>query len=363
MKKTVLSFLLVTILAACSSSESTTTTDSQLDDLIHAWVDLYSNEWLPDVQEKAVAFDAEIDLYCSDAELNTIEASQTAWITLNTAWQKVRVLNSLTFTDESQTLGSVSLATRIHTGHEFDTVDGASAVSAYLLDPSTPEDLFNGNANLQGMPALEYVLFSGDIDVSQSCEGLQKISDNLLLVFNTLIDTWQENKEDLKYPAEVVGGFTSEVDVVEDFLNGLYAYLREINRYKLEIPLGFSSGVIETERAESRYSEQTLVTLEANYAAFKFLFLDGDYNLSTFLNSVGRTDINTELNQIFTVIDTSLSTIETEVQNTVISDQEDSDYQRYKALFDASTELVVLFEEGIIPAAGATENFNKTDGD
>lgn len=361
MKKIALTFCVV--LAGCSSSESTTTSYDHSADLIKSWTQLYSDSWINESKQFAVDLDEKITVYCEDTDLNTIDDSQDAWIALNTSWQKVRVLNSKAFSDTPQTLGSFSLATRMHTGHEFETQNGAASVNAYILDQSSPAVLFDGNANLQGIPALEYILFEESVDTALACSAAMNIAENVIFTLDTLKTTWQEQLGDLLAPAEVVGGFTSNIDVVEDFLNGLYAYLREINRYKLEIPLGISSGSLAPQKVESVYSQQSLETLKANYAGFRYLFLEGDYNLKNLMIIVGRTDLATQLEAILDSVDAELSSIQSEIQDLVISVQDDSDYQAYVRIHDATNDLVVLFQEGVIPAAGAIENFNKNDGD
>lgn len=161
---------------------------------------------------------------------------------------------------------------------------GAKQIRKLLAekDPTllAPEKFRRSSTAVQGLPALERLLFSKDVQVSAfydqgkatyRCQLTQAISKNIKNISSNLLKEWQEKyKVTLLSPSEENESFSSHKEVASIFLKEVATQLQASYDQKFKRPLNVKH--FRAKRAESWRSGRSLRNITLNIESAEQLF-------------------------------------------------------------------------------------------
>jgi Predicted periplasmic lipoprotein len=362
--KTLLPLVGLYLLTACGATSTTTHSANEAAsfNVLNEWGDLYGQSYLPDFTAHTDTLHEALAEYCEQASADQLNDAQQAWLASHSSWQTLRVINVAPLTDGLPTYGD-----RIHGGNLFGGA-GVTAVDA-LLNKALPVDsIGRGSVLVQGLPALEYILFE-KIPMQglnqHQCLWAQGIAENLFTMATQLQAQWLANVQDFKHPTEVAAGYIDRTQVLADVLNGVNERIEIVARYQLNYPVGIDHAVPELFALEGRFSGESFHVIANNIAGLKRLMSGGEYNLRTLLEDVGagahahslQTIVDRLEMQLLVIaaFDVDVLSIDTGSDNPVRS--------AYIQLHDDLISLSALLFDHVIDAVGGTALFNSVDGD
>ena len=233
--------------------------------------------------------------------------------------------------------------------------------------PLTQPVIANRSVGVQGLPALEYLLFFiGGLDDPDEgprrCELAGAIAANVSLLATETGAPWQEGGSFIDDFVNARGDFMEGDDVLVAILEALGIQSEFIADRKLKPAL---PAYRNAEGLESHYAEYSATNIAANLTAFRRLFdsiAPDAYRLRDYLERAHEADEVSALladqldaaRQALDVIEGSGSSLEE-----VVSERSSSDVE---ALYDAFQDLADLSVEAAV-AAGVELGFNFQDGD
>ncbi len=241
---------------------------------------------------------------------------------------------------------------------------GSRQLDALLAaaDPAVlaPEAFAQQSVGVQGLPALEQLLFSeGALASLQSqpyrCQLVKAITYNVNDIAGGVAQRWRDEFRTTVATADERGFFESAQDATIDYLKAVVESIRRIQQQKLEAPLGDSQAAARERRAEAWRSDQSVPHLRSNIAALAALFNDSTPALS----SVLVPDDLPAIGQAFAKLQQDLAAAP-DSMNAALKTPEG-----YAALVLVRDDLDVLFEllEGAVKKTDLYLGFNSLDGD
>lgn len=316
------------------------------------------------LQNCAKQLEAAIDEYCAapGPDLSMVEA---AWRATMRAWQRVQHL----------AVGPVEEANRRFRLQFFP--DSNEAVERGVDNALAGEDaldqkvIANRSVGVQGLPALEYLLFSiGGLDDAvagpRRCELAGAIAANVRVVTMEISGEWQEGGGFIEDFVNARGDFSDADDVLASIFESLAVQAETIADRKLKPAL---NNFRDIHGLESRYAEHSAANISANLVAFRRLFASdavGFYRLRDYLERVHRDEagsIPADIVAQFDAAEAVLKTIEKSGHSLedIVAGQA-SVAVDLNALEQAFQRLADLGAEAAI-AAGVEIGFNFQDGD
>ena len=267
-----------------SLPSTTPATSSTIDDEYGLWLTDLSNKMiLPGymvMQDYAEILLTESQDFCalSSPSDNDLLPLQNAWAVFNESWQYMQWLKVGPVLEESR-LFRVQLWP--------DSNDAVSRnIGNLLLEPNeiTSEMVANQPVGAQGIPALEYLLFTtGDDsilsanDKDKRCQAVEGIAQNLANISTSLYQGWLSS--DGNYIEQVTSGtgdFTSRKDAAEELVTNWLEQIEKVKDEKMLEPLAINAPGLP-HLIEFTLSEQSLTSIKINLNTFKDLFtaMDG----------------------------------------------------------------------------------------
>ena len=300
----------------------------------------------------------------SSADLVTL---QQDWQRFNGAWQQIQWLKVGAVVEDDRLL-------RIQLWpDENDAV--SRGVDALIAEQFviTAEYVSGENLGAQGIPALEYLLFSEvssdslltATDRQKRCEVSSAIAQNLLNMSTDITADWQATGGN--YRAEFVAGkgdFTSVKNALEELTTNWLQHIEIVEDTKLNEVLGGSSPG-NARDAEHYLSDKSLTSIDINIHSFLSIYTndDGlgfDSILADFLE---QQTINQEITASLTTI---VAQIEQINQNFDSYETMLADAAGREALTDVVSEMRVLIDLIDVTFTQALDlnlGFNSSDGD
>jgi predicted lipoprotein len=361
--KKVIPLLGIYLLTACGATSTTTSSTSSANfDVLNEWGELYAQSYYPSFEAQSKALNEALVEYCLQASDKQLSNVQQAWFASHQSWQTLRIINVGPLKD-----GFPAYGDRIHAGNLFDD-DGVTAVDDLLNKEPLVASIANDSVLVQGMPALEYILFDKIPALALSpsqCLWAQGIAENLYSTAMELHTQWLENLADFKNPAQITSGYTDRTQVLTAVLNGINEYIEIIARYKINRPMGIENAVPDLSSVEGRFSGDSFLVIAKNIAGLKRLLIGGEFNVITLLENVGGTQYIHTLQTIMGSLDAQLVIIEAAGIDVLSIDTGSDNPVRgaYIQLHDDLTALSALLFDHVIDAVGGTALFNSVDGD
>lgn len=153
-------------------------------------------------------------------------------------------------------------------------------------DALKPENFSRASTAVQGLSALERILFAKDIEASKfqsdaaskgkanyRCQLVQAIAVNLATISTDLLKDWQSSyQEAIKVQGDVNDFYTSHKEVASVFLKEVATQLQAVYDQKFKRPLGKR---FRPKRAESWRSGRSLKNITENLESAEALFQIG----------------------------------------------------------------------------------------
>lgn len=312
-----------------------------------------------DLQSCAEELETAVKEYCAapTADRSLLE---NAWRGAMRAWQLVQHIKVGPVEEDNRDFRMQFYPDR---GKVVDNVDDVLAGT----DPLTPESIANKPVGAQGLPALEYLLFSiGGLDDAEAgprrCELAGAIAANVRTMATGISGAWQDGGAFIEDFVNARDYFMSGDDVLVAILESLGRQAEFIADRKLKQALPAYRNV---EALESHYAENSAANIGANIDAFWRLFdaLAPDaYRLRDYLERAHDAGEVTALiadelargQAALNVIEDSGYSLEA-----IVEDHESRDVE---PLYDSFQELSDLSVEAAV-AAGVELGFNFQDGD
>ena len=302
----------------------------------------------------AAQLQQDVDDYCGVAEGN-IAVSQATWLAAMSAWQSIQLVN----------FGPADEELRLRIQFYPDERGlVAEQLEAMLADeqPISEARIASATAPVQGLPAMEYLLFSAVSlerlavaeNRSRSCAALGAITAHLASRAAGLSTAWQ---------AAAATQASKDIDGVADLAGAVVAQVVILRDDKLGVPLGIRNGNLpQAEACESALSRSSISNLYNGLSGMERLFTGlGDRpGLDDALISAGVIDY---LKAILRAITESQHALEGLSLPLCEGIADEAGREQLFALFDGSLrDLRDLMQQ--LPAQLAiSTGFNANDGD
>lgn len=209
--------------------------------------------------------------FCAQVDERSVASFQSAWHDAMDAWQGVQHIRfgpityfnwqyRLQFWPDDRGIGSRQLTALI-----------AAQDDAAL----TPDAFGNQSVGVQGLPALESLLFSEDavseLQDGYRCTLAQAIGRNIGDIAMGVDQRWREEFSLTMRMEDDSTWFEDEQDVTTELLKALIETLPLLSEQKLALPLGDAREAARPRRAESWRSERSLRNIRTNVAALSAL--------------------------------------------------------------------------------------------
>ena len=215
-----------------------------------------------------------VDDFCATPEaMNEVRA---AWHNAMDAWQSVQHIR----------FGPVSYFNWQYRLQYWpdERATGQRQLTALLAeeDPAILDEAVfaDQSVGVQGLPALEILLFGEDSDTLQGgsyrCQVAQAIAHNIADISQDIATRWQEEFRSTLLLDDDSGWFRDHSDASTELLKALVESVPLLTTQKLALPLGENAERVRLRRAESWRSARSLRNIQLNVAALHDLYQGQD---------------------------------------------------------------------------------------
>ena len=251
---------------------------------------------------------------------------------------------------------------------------GARQLKALLAaeDPEIlPREAFaRASVAVQGLPAVERLLFEKDVDAaafgsgqgpSYRCELVVAIADNLARMADGILRAWTTERRPYRELASTADNgneaFASSEELAGLFLRDLRTALQTVADLKLERPIGADAARAKPKRAESWRSERSLKNIQINLEVARELYVTGFASALTAGEQTAQLD-----RRIQAVFDEVIGMTESDSPlKGLVADPEQR--PRIERLLASVRSLEKTVSAELPGALGLTIGFNALDGD
>lgn len=303
---------------------------------------LLENE-LTDFQTEIDAFKAQPD---ADALLNMQEAFKESYL----QWQRL----------DFMPIESAMDAYLVESANTYPTK--AELIESNIADENTNLEAIN-QLSAQGFPALEYLLFTKEIEYLSDAKTMAYIdllSNRLADKVRSTTDGWQAQENDFINNSGSDGGSS-----ISTLFNALVKNFEQRTRdAKIGIPAGVrTDNVLQPKQCEALHAAYSLRLLQANISALRDFFNgtadEGFDNYLDYLKSEkDGQPLSTAINAQFDAINESIEAIGWPLSESLITD-------KLPAInaFNEMQKMVVLLKVDMAPELGILINYADNDGD
>jgi len=296
--------------SSSSETNNNPTPDAKLTAQQQALTDI-ANAVIPVLQNsntQALSLANAIDAYCDEVAVSsanvasTLATAQSTWQAAMTAWQQAEVMNFGPSFDG----GNNSIRERIYSWPAKSScfVDGALVdydddTAGFDINSQTPRRI--------GLDALEYLLYSNDLDHTCStdssttsptngawnirtdadrslarCEYAKIVANDVAAQTTALLNDWQGAGDNYFQQLSTAGStssrYSSATEALNEISDALFYLDTEVKDMKIAEPAGISADCASTscpETVESTYANQSLANIKANLQGFLAVLNNG----------------------------------------------------------------------------------------
>ncbi|MDG9666322.1 imelysin family protein [Hahella sp. CR1] len=306
---------------------------------------------------------AKASALCEATNAQSLEQAQQAWRDVMQTWMSVSLIQFGPLQEQDRRLRMQSWPIREKLLER--AVEGLASGSDPLLDA-----INNGSIAIQGLPAVEYLLFGKDaLNKLQSadygarrCQALTAIADHSVTLATELEKEWTDGFGDnFENPFEADGDLSVPQEGVDEYLNGLMTGIQQITANKVAAPLGLEGRAAKLKALESFHSRNSIANIRHNLSALRRFYMGGDgYGFDDFLLSRDNAAMHKKVTGLLDEVDAQLAQIDFALEDAV-NDAEKT--AKVKKLHEALRQLQATVEKELFPAIGVTRDFNSEDGD
>jgi len=299
--------------------------------------------------------------FCTNTNDNNFEQTRTHWFAAMSDWQRVQLFHFGPILSDNQ---------RWKIQFWPDSHNLIRKKTDSILEeqqPITVERIKGASAVLQGLSAIEYLLFdaqAGQIerfsDQNKQCELLIAIAAHTSEVSTNLWVNWADYAQDFTAPSDSNGLYPTIDASLSALVDTMLASLEIGKKDKLSTPLGLNNKALRPrpflqEAWRSNYSTQAIII---NLQGIESLYRSGlDRTLS---NKPDGLAISNQINDAFQTINTLNSSLNTSMNDALKSD---NDKAQLLELHQQVTELTRLIKHDVPRVLGISLGFNANDGD
>jgi hypothetical protein len=319
--------------------------------------------------ERTVVMQQEATAFCQLARPDSQDLGglQQTWYDTNDAWQAIQWVK----------VGAVVSENRLFRIQFWpDNNDAVTrGVANLLIEPNTvtPALVASQNVGGQGLPALEFLMYStvqsdsliAAPDRVKRCEVVEAIIGNLVNITTEIRDAWSPIAGN--YREQLINGtgdFTSIKDSVEELVTNWLEHVEIVKDEKMLYPLSTEAPGI-TQITEHWRSDASLASIETNLRAVKALYSNGD--------GLGFDTILIEILGQQSIADEMTAAIDQAIDNVAAIRQDFNSYEDVLSDADGRAQLEVAINDlrdvrdvlttGFIQALDISIGFNSLDGD
>ena len=234
-----------------------------------------------------------------------------------------------------------------------------------------PERFGKGSVAIQGLPALERLLFAGtpgdfaeDGAPSFRCRLAAAIGANVAAVTRAVHEGWTAGEPSFRTvfvdPAAVETHFLEPRQTTAELFRGYYEQIRAIEQLKLRTPLGEDADDASRKRFESWRSARTGRNLRLNTEALRALYNEGFARLLRVDESTDDRWIDRRMDTAFTNLTTALEGVEGNLAAAAETPEGHKEVELVEAYVEVLARLVAV---ELAEALGFATGFNSLDGD
>lgn len=351
--------LLLAALTACTPEPKTSPVDT-------AFANTANNlimPWHQDFARATADLQQSLTKFCEQPlSSESLQRSRDSWRSAMLAWQTLQLINFGPVTDGNQ-------AWRV----QFwpDTHNRVGQKVEALLAAETPIDvasLAESNVLVQGLSALEYVLFDPNRSQAQfenlrTCEFLVAAATNTRTVAEQLLQSWSADGGDfLKTflsPGETNLAFPEQRDVLAALISALVMSVETIKNKELGDPFGGRPGAgrINPYHLELWRSGMSLQAMQAELAAADMLFLTG---VQPVLAEDGHKDLARRISAAFEDSRQKLAPLPSPLFSHL---QDPTALPQFQAAWGSLNQLLPLLKRELPATLKLQLGFNSSDGD
>ncbi len=198
------------------------------------------------------------------------------------------------------------------------------------------------SAIVQGVPALEDILYTNESLDKAQCNYVISASNELYRRLNSISEQWQKNGNTLLDTANPTTG-------MNQYFNGLLFHIENLKSTGIGKPLGLISH--KKGHVPAHTSGESKAIISAKLAILKQTLNDNQL-----VDLIGdNSDIAQKMTASIEQIETELSSLPNDISKAPQAQQQ--------ALYDKLTDLTKQIKRGLMPLLGVQVGFNSTDGD
>ncbi|WLQ12892.1 imelysin family protein [Hahella aquimaris] len=312
---------------------------------------------------KVQTLKAKTSTLCEAPNAQSLEQAQQAWRDAMQTWMSVSLIQFGPLQEQDRRLRMQSWPIREKLLER--AVEALAARSDSLQDA-----ISNGSIAIQGLPAVEYLLFGKDAlsklqaadHGARRCQALTAIADHSVGLATELEKDWKGGFGDnFENPFEADGDLSVPQEGVDEYLNGLMTGIQQITANKVATPMGLEGRSAKLKALESFHSRNSIVNIRHNLSALRRFYMGGDgYGFDDFLLSSESGALHKKITGLLDDVDAQLAQIDFALEDAV-NDAEKT--AKVKKLHETLRQLQATVEKELFPAIGVTRDFNSEDGD
>ena len=309
-----------------------------------------------ELRDTAASLDEAIESYCG-APTADQDAIKEAWRAAMLAWQRIQHL----------TVGPIEADNRRYRLQFFpdsnEAVERGVDTALAGTEPLTETVISGRNVGVQGLPALEYLVFEiggldDPTDGPRRCELAEAVAANVATIASQVAAPWAEGGAYIDDFVNIDGDFMESDDVLVAILEAMANQAEYIADRKLKPALDAS----DAQSLESPYAKHSAENITANVEGLEALFEHEDddvYRLRDYLERTHEADSITEqLDTQLTAASDALAGFDGTLEDIVGGQAAGDPDGVYEALQDVADLVVDAAVE-----AGVELGFNNLDGD
>ena len=330
--------------------------------LLNAWGE---HVILPEYAQFAILaaeMEPAIEAFCAEASPATLEQAQEAWTVARAPWKRMEVFSFGPYADEPLRLGP-----------KIDTWPARTdAVDAFLAgdESITAEKVAGLGVYNRGFPALEYLLFAGDVAAAEGearrCGYMLALAQDLGSLGAQMYAAWDPEQgaylDQLLQAGKGSTVFLTVHDALGEVVNRIGHLAQEMRTDKLGRPLGESTdGTPQQQLVESRFSGRSVQDLKDNLAGIEQLVFpeeSGAMGLARYAATLGHEEVGVHLRAQIDVARVALEAIDEPLADAIVFDR-----GGVETAGDALEVLRQTLQTDVLSALSLSVSFNEADGD
>lgn len=306
--------------------------------------------------------------FCAAPTKEGLQVSQAGFGDVVVAWAGVQHLNF-----EPQSVGMRNFRMQFWPDPKNRT---GRRIAQYLRDGDTalldPERFLKASVTIQGLPALERLLFEKDsVDAliaageegTARCALVRAIAGNIYSIGSGLQDDWVQQdgfRTAILAPTED-GFFQSDAEVTNSFFSKFHDAIDLALELKLARPLGAKLERAKPRNAEYWRSGNSLRSIAANLRAANAMWSGTDYGFRKFAQDRGVSDaLMSRIDNSFLDVFRDLAALDARLSESVSDVAAREKLEKFKASLSA---LRTVVRGELAKELGVVIGFNSRDGD